>query len=381
MRRRAGSEKTSGKTSTPKGGSSRQRAARAGRSTEKGGGGTSARRERMKETLKKRTEESESRKDDKGMRRPYFKKDLKDVIFWENKAGDHIIDIIPYMSGENDPHNEKGEDVYVLDLWVHRNCIGPNEDSYVCLTKNYDEPCPACEYMADMKRSEDYDQDEYDALDPKRRCVYNIVCYDSEKEEQKGVQVLEIAHWYMENNLVGLARNKRTGEKYPFSHPDTGKSISFTSDESSFTPKGSEKSFTVLKLVNHALEERNYQISDEILDAAHCLDDLIHVASYEDFYEVFHGESIEEEQEDEERETGGSRRGRRQQHQEEETGSEDNIPEGNECEGVFGEDLDQLEHCHDCNIYDKCATEADRLEEERKKKASAGGRRRGKNRS
>src|SRR5574343_729567 len=56
--------------------------------------------------------------------RSYFKDGLEGVNFWSPKEGDHILDIIPYKCGPDEPliawgKLKEGDDTYVLEIWIH----------------------------------------------------------------------------------------------------------------------------------------------------------------------------------------------------------------------------------------------------------------------
>lgn len=82
----------------------------------------------MKEKLIQRTKESHKRRDEGGGGlKMFFNQDKMkelEVETWWADVGDHLIDIIPYFAGANDPNNQEGEPVYVLDVEVHR-FVGP----------------------------------------------------------------------------------------------------------------------------------------------------------------------------------------------------------------------------------------------------------------
>jgi len=187
-------------------------------------------RDKMKTAMKKRVQESYERREGMGRFTTIFKKDLQDVNFWSCSVSkeEHIFDTIPYFAGKKDPlvvkgQLEEGDPVYVLELKVHRNIgIGANNGSYICPAQNYGKPCPVCEHIQVLKKDGEYDEEEIKKLYPKRRVIYNILCYDSEKEEDKGVQVWEVAHWFMERHLSSLARTPRTGGFIPFADPVRG---------------------------------------------------------------------------------------------------------------------------------------------------------------
>lgn len=323
------------------------------------------RRKEMQEALKNRTEESYKNREDSGKYGGIFKKELE-ISEWRCGKGEHAIDTIPYIVGEGNPNpNIKAGDFnYVLDLWVHSG-VGVNEDMYICPARTYKERCPICEEQKRL-RDEDVPEETIKSLNPVRRCIYNIVCYDTADEEAKGVQVWMVAHFFMEKHLSKLARQPRGGGYVAFSHPDVGKLIMFDRT-------GVGASNTAYD--GHRLVDRNYVISDEILDAAYCLEDIIHKPTYEEIHQAFWGKDVVEATEDlgvapaDEEDTPfddplPSRSTIRGKRPKKEETVENACPHG----GTFGIDIDKIDDCANCTPYEKCAIEADRLEEEEKKK-------------
>jgi len=336
-------------------------------------------REERKEQLKKRMDESAARKGDSGKYRSIFKSDLEDVDFWKATPGDHIIDIIPYYAGATDPIAKEGEWAYVLDLWVHR-AVGAGENNFVCPKRNFKERCPVCEHQAQMIHQDDFDEDLLNSLEPKRRVVYNIVCYDSNEEEDKGVQVWETAHWFMEDKLIPISQD-RHGNKIFFPDEEEGKSIAFTIEKSSFKDKGTGERRPSYKYVGHRFENRDYSIDEGALNAAYTLDEIIHIPSREELHEEFWGEPFKEgetpssppakQAEETEKETRPPRRPRRNEDKKEEpaTSASSECPDGHE----FGKSIDGQDSCNTCDIYDDCAVKAAQLKEEEKKEEKGEG--------
>ena len=356
---------------------------------------------KIRESLLKQTERSYREKDSYGSYKSIFKEGL-DVQFWDCKQGSHIIDILPYEAGENNPKASPGDFTYVLDLWVHYN-IGPNDDSYICLSKTYGKPCPVCEYIKKARKSGDYDEEEIDSIKPRRRTVYAIICYDSPEEEEKGIQIWEVAHYFMERHLVELARNPRTGGFIVFADPGLeGKSVQFSK-------KG--RGAGNVEFIGHKFLDRDYEISEDIVESVPCLDDLIYIPTYEEVYKVFYGknpdeekessrrvrvpketktidadkgeESFEEDDDEKNEPSKDSNVKNRRKDVEvdgttEEADKEDKVEDTSTCPagGVFGRDCDELDYCGGCEFYDNCYEEQQRLEEERKKRRSLGRRRR-----
>lgn len=326
-------------------------------------------RSKMRGKLKKKTEASHKNRDQGGGLANYFDKEKMEKVntWWANK-GDHIIDVIPYLAGTHDPNNKPDEPVYVLDLKVHRG-VGAMEEIMVC-PEQYGDPCPICEEM--RKRShQDLDfKTEIKPLKPGRRVMYNIVVRDGGDMEKKGVQVFEIAHWFMEKHLAKIAKDPRGGGFTIFSDPDDGKSISFERSGVGATSTNYE---------GHRFLDRTEVITDEELEGAFCLDDLIELKSYDEIYKAFHGEAPESDDDDtaddtadddvdnddvdddvddvddddavEEKPAEKPKRG----------GKKRRAKKGPSCPHghTIGDDIDEYEECDDCEMWDACDELAD----------------------
>ncbi len=328
-------------------------------------------RKKMRENLIKRTEESAARSDGDSNQK-YLKSDEK-LPMWSakpTKGEPHIIDIIPFVAGDNFPLDRgvkvvrKGDDAYVVPVAVHKS-IGFMKEDIVCPARNYGKPCPICEDIDKRSRA----GEEWDTLQtvaPRNRCIYNILVMTDAKTEAKGIQIWETSDKYSEKEFKSLAKNPRGGGYIPFQHPDqgVGKSIVFEVEDNTFwTPKG-------FKFI-----ERDYDIPDEILEKAYCLDELINLLPYEVIKAKYYGTSTESKVEDDVpveipvEETHSIRRRETIQKVEE-------VKEVKESEcpfnGKFGIDIDKLPQCSkDCSDekYQLCAREADRIEEEKKAEA------------
>jgi len=307
----------------------------------------------MREDLQQRTKESFDRKDDSGLFKTIFDPSLE-VPMWKCGDGKHTLDIIPFRAGKNNPNVPEGKTAYVLDVWVHYR-IGPTDDAFICPLRTWKEPCPICEYRKQLYDAGTADEKTLKDLAPKRRNIYNVVVYDTPKEEEKGVQVWDVAHFFMEKNLLPLAEKPRGGGVITYSDADEGRQIVFTR-------KGTGPDNT--QFFGHQLVERDYVVSDEILEQAFVLDDLVIWPTYEELNEVFwkgKGEQAPEPHR-------GSRTSnepppeppsedtRRPVRQPAGRGSS-SAPSGTqECPSgaVFGKDIDRLQACLRCDIYELC---------------------------
>jgi len=244
------------------------------------------RRARIKAAIQDRTRESYDRRDDSGQFKNIFKDEFSGKL-WKCGEGEHQIDPIPYVCGNNDPKLHPGEDAYVLHLWVHYG-VGVNQDAYICPARSgYNKPCPICEYREDLRRGDDFDQDLVKELTPKHRNILNILCYDSEKEEGKGVQIFDVAHWFFEKHFSELAKmpsrgvGKSTDSFIYYADPTEGKTLCFTR-------KGTSRN---TEFIGHKFLDRDYTIPDEILDAAFPIDDCVNYHTYDEIKTAFLGGS------------------------------------------------------------------------------------------
>jgi len=215
------------------------------------------------EELKNRTDETVG-----GNYTNIFVKDT-DLIFWKDKEGDHALDVIPWISSENNPNYKAGVPVYKVEIWVHKR-VGPEKGDYICL-RNYGEDCPLCDAKAEEMAKENPRKKVVEALKGSQRCLYNVVVY-TDNQEQNGVQIWEASSYLAEGPFKDTAKNKRTGERIPYSDPDRGKTITFT-----IAGKNKNK-----KLAGIVFEDRPEPISDEILDMAYTIEDYLIKPEVED---------------------------------------------------------------------------------------------------
>lgn len=329
-------------------------------------------RERMKANLNKRTEGAYQKRN-RSSYLTIFKDDVE-VPFWRPDKGEHIIDIIPYEAGDLDPDQEvnKGDFQYVLDIMVHRN-IGPADAAYVCPLMNYDEPCPICEFAEFLRGQEDVDEEFLKGLRPKRRTVYNILSYDA-KDEKEGNMLWEVAHFFFEKKVLAIAKRRREGGFVNFSSPDKdGKSIEFE------IQRGKDN----MEFLGHKFSDRDYDIADDDLSAALCLDNIVRIPDLDELERVVEmlGKSTGKSRGGGDSSGGEDRRGRRggrgrsQQDTEsgdgekgksQNRGTDEDVP-FNKCPegGVFGADVEKFkERCGGCELFDPCSAENDRMKEQ-----------------
>jgi hypothetical protein len=343
-------------------------------------------RDRLRQGLDDKMEQSYNR------RELSFKGIFKDQIpfpIWRCMAGEHQIDVIPYFAGPNHPLVKEGESTHCMEVWVHRN-VGPTDGMAICLQNTFKPPvhktkrCPICEHRSKLRQKSNYDEDVVKSLLPTRYVAYYIICYDSEKEEQKGLQIFYVSHWFMERHLSTLSKRpaSKKGTVYggykSFADPSTeGSTISFIKEGKG---KGN------VSFMGHRLIQREYEIPDKILEQAATtpLDSLMEIPTYEEVLTLFLGEEetktpesneappefFQPDPEDEDVFTEDQGPGipserpepPKQESPKREAGSKE-CPGG----GTFGKDIERLDKCGECPIWEPCSDESMRLAEERRK--------------
>lgn len=295
------------------------------------------------------------------------------------KAGNHTVDVIPYLAGDKDPNCQLGDPTYVLAIWVHFN-VGPQNDSYICMAKNYNKPCAVCDFIREgMKRG--LPKSELDKLKVKERALYYVICYDNTEEERKGLQIWNAPHFKMQRYLNELSKvperqGVKVGGHISFTDPDEGKTVCFKIV--------GEKEST--DYIAHRFLDRDYVIPDNILELAsnNPIDKLIHIPTFEEVSASIGLESLLKKNsvdnvgdqkelplpsetpsrvrpEPSPDNTSGASEEVADEAESSPAAAEGTCPGG----GVFGEDIENLTHCASCEVYGPCKAEMDQKHEER----------------
>lgn len=316
-------------------------------------------RQEQKKQLLARTRDAVKRKDVSQFASLY--KNPSEVPQWKCAEGKHKVDIIPFISTGKVPAGRpgdvipEGELAYLFECWVHFN-VGANDDAFICLSKTYGDPCPICEDRKRLIQEGEVEEDVIKGLQAKQRTIYNIICYDTREEEKKGIQVWDVAYFFVERNLRSIAEQSEGGDPIIFADLEEGKQIKFQR-------KGSGAGNT--SFLGHAFVERDYELSAKLLDKAFKLDEIILIPSYEEVANCYFGKrgKVAEEEEEEEAPVRTKKRPRGEEEEEEEVPArtlkkkttKQECPVG----GVFGKDFDSYEECADCSAFDACADEYD----------------------
>lgn len=324
------------------------------------------RRALYKEQMADRQRENFANKDNSGRFGDIYNAEKKlDVKFWKCSEDDHEIYMVPYIVGAHHPRLAKGKVDFVLDVHVHRK-VGINEDNVICLNRTFKKKCPICEYQAELKESPKPDKELIKSLNPTRRNIFNIVCLDNEKEKDKGVQVWDVSQWLFTLPLEDLAHKKKGGGEVLYAHIDQGKVISF---------KKKGKTQNTTEYTAFEFKERE-EIPDEILEQVVCLDELVHIPTYEEVQELFfqskddgeitHASEEEDHTENaEEDDTPPEKPAEEKKPEKKTLAKKEDVQEPKEPEcpygAVFGTDFDEYEECNNCDIKEACQEKKEEL--------------------
>lgn len=313
---------------------------------------------------------------------------------WTPGFGEHMIDVIPFQSGENHPLVvegiiSEGNIVYVVDFWAHQR-IGAMNDFFVCQKNTFRRPDPICTYIAKHRPP----KEEWNKIKPARRCAYLVWVHDNEEEEKKGVQFWEVSHFFFEKNVSSLV-DPKTGGHIAFSHHDRGKHVFFNIQKSGSFEDDTGKKRDSMEFIGFQFVERDEpKIPDEILNQSFSLDDaMIMIPEEKAMVEALYGSSEEPSAASEAQpatrevpnksplERAKERIAQEEQNQEKapeqekaeqmqpeppveektkpettaDTDSDDQTCPHADIGGVFGETLEQLDQCDDCAIWKACA--------------------------
>ena len=236
--------------------------------------------------------------ENKDMMRAAFRSSLIDsaklppgTSIWTPKDGDHFIDIIPFVVGNQMPLDRQtgevtakpGEIDYLVDVDVHTR-LGSNSVDFICPKQNFGQKCPICQYLRNEGSGDEAAWKKYRTT---RRTFYLVWVHDTPEEEAKGIQIWNVAHFFMENKLQPLATLPRGGGYKMYSHPVEGSNIAFTIKK---------KGMGNIEYLGHALYDRERPIPKSILEKTFALDEVIKMhPTYDEIQEVFR-EVLEEEQ-------------------------------------------------------------------------------------
>ncbi|KKN88293.1 hypothetical protein LCGC14_0248550 [marine sediment metagenome] len=281
-------------------------------------------KDRKRVSAKRRREEHQSGFTGTSIKLP------EDTTFFQiEKAGVRRFDVVPYEVGEDagNPHADSGEKYFERTFYTHR--IGAESKPYICPLKTFKRPCPVCVERGKLAQDPDNSKELISALLPKERQLWNV--FDRENPEE-GVQIWDYSYHLFGKQLDAKLDHADEEDEYDY----------FADPEDGFTLKVgfSKKSgggYNWNEATDIEFKNRKEPLSKEIIDAAHDLDSLLVVESYDILKKVFFemgddddGDGDEEEDEKEKPPKEKKRRSKKEKKKETMTAEEAGLEVGDE---------------------------------------------------
>lgn len=199
-----------------------------------------------------------------------FDKYLADRIkMFKPGDGDNNIRILP--------PTWEGAEHFGLDIYVHYG-VGPDSQTYLCMHKMQNKPCPICDERE--KASKDGDVDYADKLKPTKRVLVYLIDRNNEKEGP----IVWSMPWTIDRDLCKLVVDKRSGEILPIDNPERGYDIEFERKG-----KGDRTQYIGLAVARRDSDLGNDKWIDYIQDNP--LDSILQFYDYDHIASVFGGRS------------------------------------------------------------------------------------------
>jgi hypothetical protein len=280
-----------------------------------------------------------------------------DYSVWDwREAQKHMFDIVPYIAGNYNPHFDKGDEAYVVEIFIHKQ-VGGGDTSYICPKKTWGKPCPICEHrISELKNGVDWKELQEFNTTKYPTSIYNVIVYDSDEEEKKGIQLFIVPHFNMEFKLKGLVESTpkeiamgEPPEKLYSDPTEEGYMISFVRNNL----EGAN-----YEALSHQLVKRNYSVED-MIDQAYCLDELLVIPTYDELWEALYGEKLNNDPEPDKDTSNQS-----------EAPINETMQSNNECPHghVFAVNYFETDDCEICELHEDCKEKSNELIEAEEQK-------------
>ena len=194
--------------------------------------------------------------------------------WFKTEKGTMEIDVVPYeVKSKVNDKADPGDLFYRREFMVHRD-IGAEKKQYIC-PRSVKQPCPICEYRAELQKDTRADEELVKALKPSRRDLY----YVDPDGKGKKFQVLEVSNW---NFTKKLLEEIREGDEdwAGFADLERGYTLKVRFSEESL---GKNKYLEATRI--DFMSRENYP--ESILDHLPDMDELLVVLPYEKLNKIF----------------------------------------------------------------------------------------------
>lgn len=182
-------------------------------------------------------------------------------IVWRPEEGEQEIRMLPHPDG--DPFR---------DFYIHYNVA---RGGVLCPKRNFDEPCPICDFASDLWRNAESDEDRAQAkkLFVKQRFFSAIVVRDNEEMGPKLYSYGEKAY----KELLDLALNPKIGD---FTCVEQGQDFTLKYEKPKTPGAFPQTTLTLLPVRSALVENKSGKVDQkavkELLEAAPDVDSAVH---------------------------------------------------------------------------------------------------------
>jgi len=222
---------------------------------------------------------------------------------WTPAEGDNFIQLLPM------PEIEEGSKLssliiktaaFKFPLWVHWR-VGPNQDSFLCLRKMFDEPCPVCEeFMRRRANNEEWDNMKHLSVpnSPNRWLFYMVDVAEPDKIEENGVQVFLCPVTVEREMSSRMVEKTRSGEivklRFLPSDPDEARIFKFHREGTDLNTKYLECEY----LDPDTTEGKPEELPDEFYNNP-SFEEILRKPSYEEMKKALFGGLVDDDEEEE----------------------------------------------------------------------------------
>ncbi len=193
------------------------------------------------------------------------------------EAGTIYLDMVAYVVGDDhNPRADKGLDHFERTFWVHWVPTADGKGKFhTCLSSTFDEDCPVCEAVHELRKDPESDEDLIKRMSPKKRQMFNVV---DAKNPKKGVQLLELSYHNF-GSLLKLEMDEPDEDHSGFFYHD-GERLKLRVEDTQFGKT------TFQKIGKIEFKSRKKEMPEELCEQAYCLDELVAHPTYDELNAV-----------------------------------------------------------------------------------------------
>lgn len=235
------------------------------------------------------------------------------------------LNFMEFIAGKGNPRSDPGFAYFERRYHVHQN-IGPGNEWYACPLKNWNKPCPVCEYLAKHRG----DSELFKSIGAKQRHLFAV---HDPAEKDRGVQVLESAF----HNSFGEMLCEETATA-----PEGDFPMKLTALCRVKKDEFQGRAYNKISKITLVAREDDPRIKAKDVP---CLDEMIVELSYDKLKKLFlqtaAGKDDGDQDDDDDRPTGGTGRGRDDDEPEEEENEDQDEDEDMDQDDDWDNDEDQ----------------------------------------